>query len=333
MTTPIDYQAFTVGKGDDGSYSRGTRAVAATALVDDDVRIEVEWSSVNYKDALASTEDGRVARIDPLTPGIDLAGSIVDAGRSTFRLGEPVLAHGYELGVARHGGFAEYAAVPGQWVVARPETLDARRAMIVGTAGFTAALSVIALQERGVTPDHGPVLVTGATGGVGSAAVALLANLGFEVSASTGRRDRADWLESLGASAIVDRLPEDAKALGMETWAGVVDSVGGTTLHAALASTRYGGTVAASGNTGGPKLATTVFPFILRGVALLGIDSVACEIERRRRTWAFVADSLRDEQFELLAGRTVGLADLPDALDDVLAGRAQGRSLVQPGKR
>ncbi len=329
MSAADSFRAFVVGKNESGDFFREVRELETDPLLDSEVRINVEWSSINYKDGLASTPDGRVARIWPLIPGIDLAGTVADPGGSPLQVGDAVLAHGYELGVARHGGFAQYAKVPAEWIVARPPALDSRGAMISGTAGFTAALSAIALQDNGVTPESGPVLVTGATGGVGSFAVTMLANLGFEVVASTGRRDQEDRLKSLGAAAVIDRLPSDAKALGKETWAGVVDSVGGATLHAALAGTRYGGTVAASGNTGGPKLETTVFPFILRGIRLVGIDSVACPIGRRSEIWQWIAGTVHAHQYDTLAGRTVGLDELPDALDDILAGRAHGRSLVQ----
>ncbi|WP_193044702.1 acrylyl-CoA reductase family protein [Mycolicibacterium baixiangningiae] len=329
MSTTASYKAFQVGKDDSGEFYRDTREVTAEPLADGEVRVRVAWSSINYKDGLASTAEGRVARISPLIPGIDLAGEVVDPGSSGLTVGDQVLAHGYELGVARHGGFSQYATVPAGWVVPRPAALDARHAMVTGTAGFTAALSVAALRDGGISPDLGPVLVTGATGGVGSFAVTLLSNLGYDVVASTGRRDREDWLKSLGAGTVIDRLPADAKPLGKETWAGVVDSVGGSTLHAALASTCYGGIVAASGNTGGPKLGTTVFPFILRGVRLHGIDSVACDIDRRRTIWHWIADTMHAQQFDALAGRVVGLSELPEALDAVLAGRALGRTLVQ----
>ena len=299
-------------------------------LGDGDVVVAVAWSSVNYKDGLASRTDGKVARIDPLVPGIDLAGTVVEPGSSGLAVVNPVLVHGYDLGVAHHGGYAAYARVPAGWVVPLPDGLTARQAMTLGTAGFTAALSVVALEEHGLAPGAGPVLVTGATGGVGSVAVSILAARGYEVTAVTGKPEAAGWLRSLGAAEVIDRTALDAKRpLQRETWAGAVDCVGGETLAAVLASLRYGAAVAASGNTGGVGLPTTVFPFILRGVSLLGIDSVQCPIERRREVWARLAADLRPSVLDDLATAEVALADVPAALERILAGGARGRTLVK----
>jgi acrylyl-CoA reductase (NADPH) len=295
-------------------------------LPDGDVLIEVAYSDVNYKDGLATRKDGQVARISPLVPGIDLAGTVVEGPGQ----GSEVLAHGYDIGVARHGGYAKFARVPADWVVPLPDGLSAREAMILGTAGFTAGLSVIALGDRGVAPGDGTVLVTGATGGVGSVAVSLLSRLGYEVAASTGKADAADWLRGLGASEVVDReeLAEGAaRPLGRQRWAGVVDCVGGDTLAAVLAGTRYGGAVAASGLTGGPGLRTTVMPFILRSVSLLGIDSVGVEIERRREVWGRLASDLRPDLDALMA-EEIGLDEVPGAIGRILAGKMRGRTLV-----
>jgi acrylyl-CoA reductase (NADPH) len=306
------------------------RSLPVEDLGDGDVVVAVSWSSINYKDGLASRKEGKVARIDPLVPGIDLAGTVVDPGSSGLAPGTSVLVHGYDLGVAHHGGYAAYARVPAGWVVPLPDTLSARQAMTLGTAGFTAALSVVALEEHGLQPGAGPVLVTGATGGVGSVAVSILSARGHEVTAVTGKPDAADWLRSLGATEVVDRTALDAtRPLQRETWAGAVDCVGGETLAAVLASLRYGGAVAASGNTGGVGLPTTVFPFILRGVSLLGIDSVQCPIERRRAVWARLADDLRPPALDDLATGEVELADVPAALERILAGGARGRTLVR----
>lgn len=238
------------------------RTVATDELGDGDVLIAVSWSSVNFKDALATRKDGKVARINPLIPGIDLAGEIVDPGSSDLDVGAPVVVHGYDLGVAHHGGYSPYARVPADWIVPLPAGLSLRDAMTLGTAGFTAALSVITLLEHGLRPDQGPVVVTGATGGVGSVAVSILAAQGFAVTAVTGKADATDWLHALGASVVADRsgVGDPARPLQKETWAGAVDSVGGGTLAAVLASMRYGSAVAASGNTGGIVLPTTVFP-------------------------------------------------------------------------
>ena len=303
----------------------------AADLGDGDVVIAVNWSSVNYKDGLASRKDGKVARISPLVPGIDLAGTVVDPGGSSFAVGQSVLVHGYDLGVAHHGGYSQYARVPGEWVVPLPSNLTERQAMSLGTAGFTAALSVVVLEEHGLAPGGGPILVTGATGGVGSVAVSVLATLGHQVTAVTGKPDAADWLRSLGASEVIDRseVSDAARLLQKERWAGAVDCVGGETLAHILASLRYGAAVAASGNTGGVKLPTSVFPFILRGVALLGVDSVNCPIERRRMVWERLAGDLRPTTLDDLATDEVTFDGVPAALERILAGHARGRTVVR----
>ncbi|MCD5422852.1 acryloyl-CoA reductase [Rhodococcus pyridinivorans] len=324
------YRAFTAGT-EGGVYRRGVEDVVQEPLPDNTVRIRVDYSSVNYKDHLASTENGKVARIDPIIPGIDLAGTVVESTSPEHEVGKTVIAHGYELGVARNGGFAEFAVVPADWIVRLPYQMSAQEAMILGTAGFTAGLSVQAIVKGGIEPKHGPVLVTGATGGVGSVATVMLAELGYEVIASTGRTEHTAWLTKLGAREVRDRMPVDAKPLGKESWAAAVDSVGGTTLHAALASTKYGGVVAACGNTGGFKLETTVFPFILRGVSLVGIDSVACPLTVRQQTWDRIAEIVPKSHYELLRGDVVDLEGVEDALGKIAGGTAEGRTLVRPG--
>ncbi len=307
------------------------RSLPTADLGDGDVVVAVSWSSVNYKDGLASRKDGKVARIDPLVPGVDLAGTVVDPGGSGLPAGRSVLVHGYDLGVAHHGGYAEYARVPADWVVPLPSGLSERQAMTLGTAGFTAALSVVTLEEHGLAPGAGPVLVTGATGGVGSVAVSILAARGYPVTAVTGKAEAADWLRDLGAAEVVDRaaVADASRPLRRETWAGAVDCVGGETLAGVLASLRYGAAVAASGNTGGAAVPTTVFPFILRGVSLLGIDSVQCPIDRRRAVWNRLADDLRPSSLDTLATDEVSLAEVPGALERILDGGARGRTLVR----
>lgn len=309
----------------------GIESMPIETLGDGDVTIAISWSSVNYKDALASHKDGKVARIDPIVPGIDLAGTVVDPGGSGLDVGTSVVAHGYDIGVAHHGGYGEYARVPAEWVVPLPTGLSERQAMTLGTAGFTAALSIIALEERGMRSDAGPVVVTGATGGVGSVAVSILAARGYEVTAVTGKADAEQWLRSLGARDVVDRasLGDPSRPLQRETWAGAVDCVGGSTLATVLASLRYGASVAASGNTGGAALTTTVFPFILRGVSLVGIDSVQCPIDRRRRVWGRLAHELRPSVLDDLATDEVDLTSLHLALARIRQGRNRGRTLVQ----
>lgn len=334
MTT---FSAYTVGKtGPDDAWTRSVTELDVDQLPEGDVLVRIEYSGVNYKDGLASTEAGRVARVSPLVPGIDLAGVVVESSASTVSVGERVVVHGYDLGVAHHGGFAGMARVPAAWVVPLPATLSAKQAMMIGTAGYTAAMSVAALESAGLRPEHGPVLVTGATGGVGSVAVGILAALGHEVIASTGKQSAAPWLTALGASGVIDRSETSAESkrpMEGERWAGAVDCVGGSTLAYVLRTLRYGGAVAASGLTGGGDLGTTVFPFILRGVSLLGIDSVQTPIEHRRGLWRRIATDLRPPQIDgdgAESAEVVGLDGLSEALDRILAGGMIGRVLVDP---
>ena len=327
---PPRFRAYVAERTADGGHLRGVRDFAAAELPADVVTIRVEWSSVNYKDGLASTPDGRVARISPLIPGIDLAGVVAASDHPGYRAGDAVLVNGYDLGTAHHGGYGEYARVPADWVVPLPPGLSARDAMAIGTAGFTAAMSVAALEGRGLQPADGPVLVTGASGGVGSTAVAILADRGYEVWAMTGKADEHDWLRTLGAVGFLGR--EDASAEGRplesERWAGAVDAVGAATLPYVLRTLRRGGAVAACGNASGPALVTTVFPFILRGNALLGMDSVAMPIAARRELWARLATDLRPRALgERVA--EVTLENLTPALDAILAGGARGRWVVR----
>ncbi len=323
------FTAFTA-TSTDGEVTRAVGPMSVDDLPSDGVLIDVERSSVNFKDGLATTAKGKVARISPLIPGIDLAGTVRESDDDAFPVGSPVIAHGYDLGVSRHGGFAELARVPADWLVPCPPGLDLREAMTIGTAGFTAALSVLSLEERGLTPGAGPVLVTGATGGVGSIAVGILAARGYEVVASTGKQEAATYLRGLGAADVIDRAElsgEGGKPLESTVWAGAVDCVGGRTLANVLARIRYGGAVAASGLTGGAGLDTTVLPFILRNVALLGIDSVQTGIERRRSVWELLGGAMKPNGLESVA-HDVTLDGLSDALDTILAGGATGRMVV-----
>ena len=333
---PSTFRAYVAEKTQaaDGSAAvdRGIREFSVSDLPDGEVDIRVDWSSVNFKDGLATRADGKVARISPLIPGIDLAGRVVASSDPSFAPGDPVLVHGYDLGVARHGGYAEFQRVPAGWVVPLTGGLSTREAMSIGTAGFTAAMSVVALEERGLRPGDGPVLVTGASGGVGSSAVAILSARGHEVWAATGKADEADRLRSLGAAGIVprDEVTATGKPLESERWAGAVDPVGAATLPYVLRTMRNGASVASSGNASGPKLETTVFPFILRGVALLGMDSVLVPIERRRDIWARLATDLRPRS--LGEGITeVTLDTVRSALDGIVAGQARGRWIVRIG--
>ncbi len=323
------FTAFTA-TSTDGEVTRAVGPMSVDDLPSDGVLIDVERSSVNFKDGLATTAKGKVARISPLIPGIDLAGTVRESDDDAFPVGSPVIAHGYDLGVSRHGGYAELARVPADWLVPCPPGLDLREAMTIGTAGFTAALSVLSLEERGLTPGAGPVLVTGATGGVGSIAVGILAAHGYEVVASTGKQEAATYLRGLGAADVIDRAElsaEGGKPLESMMWAAAVDCVGGRTLANVLARIRYGGAVAASGLTGGAGLDTTVLPFILRNVALLGIDSVQTGIDRRRSVWELLGGAMKPNGLESVA-HDVTLDGLSDALDTILAGGATGRMVV-----
>ena len=329
---PATFRAYVVEKLDDDRVERGMRDFRQEDLPPGEIEIRIAWSSVNYKDALATRADGKVARISPLIPGIDLAGEVISSADPSIEVGSAVLAHGYDLGVSRHGGYAEYERVPAGWVVPLAPGLTPRDAMSIGTAGFTAGMSVIALEERGLDPADGPVLVTGASGGVGGTALAILADRGYEVWAATGKPDEAARLLTLGAVGILsrDEVTAAGKPLESERWAGAVDAVGGATLPYVLRTLRRGAAVAASGNAGGARLETTVLPFILRGVALLGMDSVTVPIERRRETWDRLATDLRPRDL----GRQcteVTLETLDPALDGILAGTARGRWIVRIG--
>jgi acrylyl-CoA reductase (NADPH) len=320
------FRAVTDGE----SIDRGVVTMSVDELPADGALVEVHWSSVNYKDGLASIPKGQVATVSPLVPGIDLAGVLTE-DVAELTAGTEVLAHGQDIGTGRHGGYAEYARVPVDYLIPLPDGLSLRDAMVIGTAGFTAALSVIALQEHGVTPESGPVLVTGATGGVGSTAVDILSNLGYEVVASTGKPAAAEFLVALGASSVIDRnelSEEGRRPLERTAWAGAVDCVGGITLANVLKKIHYGGSVAASGLTGGAGLPTTVMPFILRGVNLLGIDSVLLPIERRHAAWERIATDLKPSGLDRI-GHDVSLDDLDRVLTGILAGEAQGRSVVR----
>jgi acrylyl-CoA reductase (NADPH) len=326
---PATFRAYVAEKVGD-RVERGVRSFRAADLPPGEVEVRVGWSSVNYKDGLATRVDGKVARISPLIPGIDLAGEVVASSDRSIAVGSAVVVHGYELGVSRHGGFAEYQRVPAGWVVPLPPGLSTRDAMAIGTAGFTAALSVVALEERGLDPADGPVLVTGASGGVGGTALAILADRGYEVWAATGKPDEAPRLTTLGATGILtrDEVTAPGRPLESERWAGAVDAVGAATLPYVLRTLRTGAAVAASGNAGGAQLETTVFPFILRGVALVGMDSAQMPIDQRRLLWERLATDLRPRDVGASATE-VTLDALEPALDGILAGAARGRWIVR----
>ena len=325
---PATFRAYVAERFDD-RLERGVREFLEPDLPPGEVEIRVGWSSVNFKDGLATKFDGKVARLNPLIPGIDLAGEVVACEDASIAVGSSVLAHGYDLGVSRHGGYAEYQRVPAGWVVPL-NGLTEREAMAIGTAGFTAAMSVVALEERGLTPGDGPVLVTGASGGVGGTAVAILGQRGYEVWAATGKDDAIPRLRELGATGFLtrDEVTVEGKPLESARWAGAVDAVGAATLPYVLRTLRPGATVAASGNASGPKLEATVLPFILRGVAMLGMDSVLVPIERRRQIWDRLATDLRPRS--LGANITeLTLDTLEAGLDAIVAGAARGRWVVR----
>ncbi len=324
------FQALVVDKTD--TFSVKVKPVAMEELPAGEVLIKVSYSSVNYKDGLASIPNGNIVRNYPFIPGIDLSGVVISSADSRFEAGQSVIATSYGIGVSHFGGFSEYARIPADWVLPLPDGLSLREAMIYGTAGFTAALSIQALEDHGAAPDKGKVLVTGATGGVGSAAVAMLAKLGYQVTASTGRTDEAGYLQVLGANEVISR--EDVggsalKPLDKQIWQAAVDSVGGSPLAAVLSKITYGGAVAASGLTAGTAVPTTVLPFILRGVSLLGIDSVSCPAGKRKDIWQRMATDLKPEVLEALVDREITLDSLPAALGDILNSNIRGRVLVR----
>jgi acrylyl-CoA reductase (NADPH) len=301
-------------------------------LMDGDVTFRVAWSTVNYKDGLAVTGKAPVVRRFPMIAGVDAVGSVLTSSHSEWKPGDKVILNGWGCGESHLGAYAEKARVKGDWLVPLPSGLPMRDAMAVGTAGYTAMLAVMALERQGITPDRGPIVVTGAAGGVGSVAVALLAKLGYQVSASTGRVQEANYLKSLGATEIVNReeLSAPAKPLAKERWAGGIDTVGSTTLANVLSQIRYGGAVAACGLAGGMDLPTTVAPFILRGVSLIGIDSVMCPQKLRREAWKRLDSDLDRAK---LADMTteIGLFDVIEAGRQIVEGRVRGRLVVKIG--
>lgn len=325
------FKALVVDKNDQGEVTKEVRTLEENDLPEGDVTIDVHYSSINFKDGMAAAPGSQIAQGYPLIPGIDLAGVVASSSDSRYREGDEVLVTGYELGVAHHGGYAEKARVPADWVVKLPEGMTPREAMIFGTAGFTAGLSVVRLEEEGVTPEQGEVVVTGATGGVGSMAVAMLHSLGYDVAAVTGNSEAHDYLRNIGAGRILSREdvnPDKRKPLGKAMWAGAVDPVGGETLAYLLSTMKYHGTAAVSGLTGGTDVPTTVHPFILRGVNLAGIDSVYCPVEKRQYVWNRLADDLKIQSLlDTIASETT-LDDLAEDLDAILENRIQGRRIV-----
>ncbi|QHS21943.1 acryloyl-CoA reductase [Virgibacillus sp. MSP4-1] len=327
----ITFQSLVADKQGD-EFSLTVKNQAIEDLPEGEVLIRVHYSGVNYKDSLAGIPNGNIIRNYPMVPGIDMAGVVESSTDSRFQKGDEVIATSYEIGVSHAGGYSEYARVPADWIVPLPQGLSLKEAMILGTAGFTAGLSVQRLLENEVTPEKGKVLVTGATGGVGSFAISILQSLGFEVEASTGKDSEHVYLKEIGANRVISRtdvFDGKIKALGKQTWQAAVDPVGGEPLASVLSQIQYGGSVAVSGLTAGTKVPTAVFPFILRGVNLLGIDSVYCPMETRQKIWEHLASDFKPDSFEPFVQQEVTLEELPAVLPDLLEGKARGRTLVK----
>ncbi len=323
------FKAIVVEKADKGQTVSLTEFDEAN-LMDGDVTVRVDWSTINYKDGLAITGKAPVVRRFPMIPGIDFAGEVETSSHADWKPGDKVILNGWGTGETHLGAYAEKARVKGQWLVRLPAGLNERQAMAIGTAGYTAMLAVMALERHGIKPDRGPIVVTGAAGGVGSVAIALLAKLGFQVIASTGRPEEGEYLKGLGASEIIDRkeLAAPPKPLAKERWAGGIDSVGSTTLANLLAMTKYGGAVAACGLAGGMDLPSSVAPFILRGVSLLGIDSVQCSPKLRTEAWQRLDSDLDRGKLEGMT-RQIGLSEVIDVAGTILEGRVRGRIVVK----
>jgi acrylyl-CoA reductase (NADPH) len=325
------FKAMVIEKADGGTKAALTSFDDAN-LMDGDVTVRVEYSALNYKDGLAITGKAPVVRRFPMIAGIDFAGTVETSNHPAWKAGDKVIGNGWGMGETHLGAYAEKARVKGDWLVPLPASMSAREAMAIGTAGYTAMLAVMALEHHGLTPESGPLAVTGAAGGVGSVAVAILAKRGFTVHAVTGRPQEADYLRGLGTAEILARadLAGAVKPLAKERWAGGVDSVGSTMLANLLSMTRYGGAVAACGLAGGMDLPTSVAPFILRGVCLYGIDSVMCPLPRRKEAWKRLETDL-DRQKLATMTREIGLSDLPDAAAAILKGDVRGRIVVKIG--
>ncbi len=323
------FKAIRIDKTDKGTQAALTQ-FDESELMDGDVTVRVEWSTVNYKDGLALTGKAPVVRRFPMIAGVDFAGTVESSTHPAWKPGDKVVSNGWGVGETHLGAYAEKVRVKGDWLVRLPAGISSREAMAIGTAGYTAMLSVMALERHGLTPKDGPVVVTGAAGGVGSVAIAILSKLGFEVVASTGRSSEADYLRQLGAKEVIDRneLSGAPKPLAKERWAGAIDSVGSNTLANVLSMTKYGGAVAACGLAQGMDLPTSVAPFILRGVCLLGIDSVMCPLPRRIEAWNRLE---RDLDHAKLAEMTkeIGLDEVIPVGPKILAGQVRGRIVVK----
>lgn len=326
------FNALVLDQQDDKTLAE-VKQLSLNDLPDEDVLVEVTYSSLNYKDGLAVTGTGKIVHSFPMVPGIDLAGVVKESRSDQYKVGDQVIMTGWSVGERYWGGYSQYARLKPEWLVKMPAGMDAQKAMTIGTAGLTAMLCVMALEEGGITPDKGTVVVTGAAGGVGSVAVAILAQLGYTVAAVTGRESTYDYLRSLGASELLSReeMAEKARPLEKQRWAGGIDTVGDAILARVLAETDYRGVVAACGLAGGFKLPSTVMPFILRNVRLQGVDSVMCPVDIRTQAWNRLLTDLPETALGDIAN-IIGLEDLPQAAADIVAGKVRGRTLVDPNK-
>lgn len=327
------FKAVQLSQDDDGLHSNVV-GLGLDDLPERDVLIKVEYSTLNYKDGLAITGKGKIIRDFPMVPGIDMAGEVVESSSDEFQPGDKVVSTGWGVGERYWGGLSQYARLDASWPLPLPAGFDTRSAMVMGTGGFTAALCVLSILDWGTKPEAGPILVTGAGGGVGGVAVRLLSKLGYDVHALSGRPELNDYLTELGASTLVAReeLSRDAKPLERETWAGVVDTVGGKVLATALAQTKSEGMVAACGNAGGIELNSTVFPFILRGVTLRGVNSVTAPRELRERAWGLIAEHIDAAFNELITDREIGLDEVSETCETLLDGGIRGRVIVDVNK-
>jgi len=324
------FKAFLIEEAEEGVNS-SFKTIDTADLDPGEVLIKTAYSSVNFKDALAATGAGKIIRRFPCVGGIDLSGVVVESSSDEFKVGQEVIATSYDIGVAHHGGYAEYCRVPAKWIVPMPTGLDLFSSMALGTAGFTAGLAVERMEHNGLNPDAGPVLVNGATGGVGGIAIDILSAMGYDVTAMTGKPDQSDYLKSLGAAEVLDTASLDLtkiRPLGRETWAGVVDNLGGDILSWLASTVKVGGAIASIGLAASFKFNTTVMPYILRGVTLAGIDSVNAEMEIRRKVWGRLATDMKPKNLDKIV-TTVAFDDLPAIFQKVMQAKMRGRSVVK----